>query len=229
MDKTEEFKQQIQDTVLGFDFTEIADAIIDVFTDSSIDNALETFAGKVDAILAKVVKNMLQRNMLVAPIQKMTEDLYKSMVKKDANGNTTYELTADAAKKFKDGVLSLGQNFQNAWKVLEDQFGSAGITLSPKDEDKDTENDRVASTGKGLETISQDSAEEIVGLMRMLIIYCDKESNSLVSINVNIVRGLGLLTQIVDNTNRLEKIESHLFSIKEGIDDMDDNGIIVKR
>lgn len=229
MDKTEEFKQQIQDTVLGFDFTEIADAIIDVFTDSSIDNALETFAGKVDAILAKVVKNMLQRNMLVAPIQKMTEDLYKSMEKKDANGNTTYELTAEAAKKFKDGVMSLGQNFQNAWKMLEEQFGSAGITLSPKEEDKDTESDRVASTGKGIETISQDSADEIVGLMRMLIIYCDKESNSLVSINVNIVRGLGLLSQIVENTNRLEKIENYLSSIKEDISNIDDNGVNIKR
>lgn len=229
MDKTEEFKQQIQDTVLGFDFTEVADAIIDVFTDSSIDNALETFAGKVDAILAKVVKNMLQRNMLVAPIQKMTEDLYKSMQKKDANGNTTYELTAEAAKKFKDGVMSLGQNFQNAWKVLEEQFGAAGITLSPKDEEKDTESDRTASTGRGIETISQDSADEVIGLMRMLIIYCDKESNSLVSINVNIIKGLGLLNQIVENTDRLEKIENYLSSIKEGISDMNDNGVDIKR
>lgn len=229
MDKTEEFKQQIQDTVLGFDFTEVADAIIDVFTDSSIDNALEAFAGKVDAILAKVVKNMLQRNMLVAPIQKMTEDLYKSMQKKDANGNTTYELTAEAAKKFKDGVMSLGQNFQNAWKVLEEQFGAAGITLSPKDEEKDTESDRTASTGRGIETISQDSADEVIGLMRMLIIYCDKESNSLVSINVNIIKGLGLLNQIVENTDRLEKIENYLSSIKEGISDMNDNGVDIKR
>lgn len=229
MDKTEEFKQQIQDTVLGFDFTEVADAIIDVFTDSSIDDALEAFAGKVDAILAKVVKNMLQRNMLVAPIQKMTEDLYKSMQKKDANGNTTYELTAEAAKKFKDGVMSLGQNFQNAWKVLEEQFGAAGITLSSKDEEKDTESDRTASTGRGIETISQDSADEVIGLMRMLIIYCDKESNSLVSINVNIIKGLGLLNQIVENTDRLEKIENYLSSIKEGISDMNDNGVDIKR
>lgn len=229
MDKTEEFKKQLQDSILGFDFTEIADAIIDVFTDSSIDNALETFAGKVDAIIAKVVKNMLQRNMLVAPIQKMTEDLYKSMEKKDANGNTTYELTAAAAKKFKDGVMNLGLNFQNAWKVLEEQFGAAGITLSPKEEEKETESDRTASTGRGIETISQDSANEVIGLMRMLIIYCDKESNSLVSINVNIIKGLGLLNQIVENTDRLEKIESYLSIIKEGISDINDNGVDIKR
>lgn len=230
-DKTEEFKQQVQDTVLGFDFSEISQAIIDTFTDPTIDDALGTFAGKVDAVLAKVVKNMLQRNLLIEPIQKMTEELYKSMAKKDANGNTSYELTADAAKKFKDGVMSLGANFQSAWKKLEEQFGSAGITLSPEDDKNKTdkeEDDRTA-TSKGIESISQESANEMVGSIRMLVIYSDKMSISVGKIDASILRALGFLDRIANNTDHLESIEKTIRSVDSGIKDLVDNGTFIRR
>ena len=153
------------------------------------------------------------------------------MAKKDANGNTTYELTAEAAKKFKDGVMNLGANFQTAWRKLEEQFGSAGITLSPEDDKSKTdkeEDDRTA-TSKGLESISQESADEIVGSIRMLMIYSDKLSISVGKIDAAIIRALGFLDRIAKNTDRLEKIENSINSVDGSMKDLVDNGLYLRR
>ena len=136
IDKTEEFKDQIQDTVLGLDFTSIADMIVNSLTDPSIDNALEELEANIDKTIASIVQNMLRRNMLLGPLEKMTNELYKSMEKKDKDGNTYYELTAESAKNFKDNVLGLGKQFQDAWKELEEAFSAGGIDLMPKDQNK---------------------------------------------------------------------------------------------
>lgn len=135
IDKTEEFKDQIQDTVLGLDFTSITDMIVNSVTDPSIDNALEELEGNIDKTIASIAQNMLRRNMLLGPLEKMTNDLYKSMEKKDKDGNTYYKLTAESAKSFKDNVLGLGKQFQDAWKELEEAFSSSGIDLMPKDQE----------------------------------------------------------------------------------------------
>lgn len=132
IDKTEEFKDQIQDTVLGLDFTSITDMIVNSVTDPSIDNALEELEVNIDKTIASIAQNMLRRNMLLGPLEKMTNDLYKSMEKKDKDGNTYYKLTAESAKSFKDNVLGLGKQFQDAWKELEEAFSSSGIDLMPK-------------------------------------------------------------------------------------------------
>lgn len=135
IDKTEEFKDQIQDTVLGLDFTSITDMIVNSVTDPSIDNALEELEVNIDKTIASIAQNMLRRNMLLGPLEKMTNDLYKSMEKKDKDGNTYYKLTAESAKSFKDNVLGLGKQFQDAWKELEEAFSSSGIDLMPKDQE----------------------------------------------------------------------------------------------
>ena len=135
IDKTEEFKDQIQDTVLGLDFTSITDMIVNSVTDPSIDNALEELEVNIDKTIASISQNMLRRNMLLGSLEKMTNDLYKSMEKKDKDGNTYYKLTAESAKSFKDNVLGLGKQFQDAWKELEEAFSSSGIDLMPKDQE----------------------------------------------------------------------------------------------
>ena len=135
IDKTEEFKDQIQDTVLGLDFTSITDMIVNSVTDPSIDNALEELEVNIDKTIASIAQNMLRRNMLLGSLEKMTNDLYKSMEKKDKDGNTYYKLTAESAKSFKDNVLGLGKQFQDAWKELEEAFSSSGIDLMPKDQE----------------------------------------------------------------------------------------------
>ena len=147
IDKTEEFKDQIQDTVLGLDFTSITDMIVNSVTDPSIDNALEELEVNIDKTIASIAQNMLRRNMLLGPLEKMTNDLYKSMEKKDKDGNTYYKLTAESAKSFKDNVLGLGKQFQDAWKELEEAFSSSGIDLMPKDQE--TTEDVSDNTLKG--------------------------------------------------------------------------------
>lgn len=72
IDKTEEFKDQIQDTVLGLDFTSITDMIVNSVTDPSIDNALEELEVNIDKTIASIAMNMLRRNMLLGPLEKMT-------------------------------------------------------------------------------------------------------------------------------------------------------------
>ena len=109
--------------------------IVNSVTDPSIDNALEELEVNIDKTIASIAQNMLRRNMLLGSLEKMTNDLYKSMEKKDKDGNTYYKLTAESAKSFKDNVLGLGKQFQDAWKELEEAFSSSGIDLMPKDQE----------------------------------------------------------------------------------------------
>lgn len=87
---------------------------------------------------------------------------------------------------------------------------------------------REASKNNGI-TASQDSVNEANG--RMTVIqshtYSMKESlQTLVSIASLI---LEKLIGIETNTNRLEKIEKHLSSVKTGIDTMTSSGLIIKK
>ena len=86
------------------DFSNITSMIVDSLTDSSIDDGLTELTNNINGAITKMVKDMLARQLLVGPIQKLTEDLFNSMDK----GDGKYELDVNAAKMFSEGVKNLG-------------------------------------------------------------------------------------------------------------------------
>lgn len=223
IDKTEEFKDQIQDTVLGLDFTSITDMIVNSVTDPSIDNALEDLEANIDKTIASIAQSMLRRNMLLGPLEKMTADLYKSMEKKDKDGNTYYKLTAESAKNFKDNVLGLGKQFQDAWKELEEAFSTNGIDLMPKDQD--TTEDTSDNSMKGAYAkASQESIDLLARTDRCSESCCGVYMRTDAVIRDQQVQGWKDVAAIKETVSKLkevaDKIEGAVSEIKGNTDKM---------
>ena len=68
-DKLEELNEQLQDMLLGFDASSISDAIVESFTDSSIDNAMDDLSGKMDNFISWIMKNLLTNLLLTFQLQ----------------------------------------------------------------------------------------------------------------------------------------------------------------
>lgn len=88
------------------------------------------------------------------------------------------------------------------------------------------------ATAKGLDSISQDSATELNGSFRMLIIYADKTCTGVTNIGLLLTQGLSVLNKIERNTSycvRLEAIEGDISIMKKGIQAINDNGIILRK
>lgn len=223
IDKTEEFKDQIQDTVLGLDFTSITDMIVNSVTDPSIDNALEDLEANIDKTIASIAQSMLRRNMLLGPLEKMTADLYKSMEKKDKDGNTYYKLTAESAKNFKDNVLGLGKQFQDAWKELEEAFSTNGIDLMPKDQD--TTEDTSDNSMKGAYAkASQESIDLLAGQTGAQRVAVESICEQMQFIRDQQVQGWKDVAAIKETVSKLkevaDKIEGAVSEIKGNTDKM---------
>lgn len=206
-EKMEEFKQTVQDTVLGFDFSDITSMIVDSVTDSSIDNALGTLVENVDGAIATIVKNMLARNMLVGPIQKMVSTLMTSMTKtKIENGQevTYYDLEAEAAKNFTDGVTSLGSEYKKAYDKLKEQFAAAGIDFDGADKDKTTQQSGRAGA---ITTVTEETAGKLEGIGNSIQTHIISMDDKMTDISQCAYEAIGVLGKIAENTAYCKYLE----------------------
>lgn len=215
-DKLEEFKQQVQETILGFDFSSITEMIVDSVTDSSINDALGDLSGNVDKTISDIVKKMLTRNLLTNQIQKLLSDLVDNMTVKDHAGKITgYDLKEDAAKQFASGVMALGSEYKDAYEKLKAQFKAAGI-------DFDEANNVSQSAQSGtISTISEETGSKLEGTMVALLNRSAGMDDKLGDISKLMSAALAPLLQIAENTlgcKRLDDIADHIETIiRDGI------------
>lgn len=221
IDKLDEFKQQLQDTILGFDFTTITSMIVDSLTDSSIDNALDSLTNNVNGAMAKMVKDMLARQMLIGPIQKMMQALFDSMDK----GGGKYELDVNAAKIFTEGVKNLGEQYEREFNKLKEQFAAQGIDFDAAD---GSDSGRKA-VNKGISSLTQDQGNKLEGQLTNVqgrLMNIDKH---VVEMSQWLYRIFDPISRIADNTDRLEAIERATQDTREGIEKIVREGINIKR
>ena len=221
MDKLDEFSQQVQESILGFDFTTITSMIVDSLTDSSIDNALDSLTNNVNGAMAKMVKDMLARQILIGPIQKMMQSLFDSMDK----GGGKYELDVNAAKIFTDGVKSLGEQYEREFNKLKEQFAAQGIDFDSAD---GSDGGRKA-VNKGISGITQDQGNKLEGQLTNVQGRLMNIDTHVVEMSQWLYRIFDPINRIADNTDRLEAIESAMRDTREGIEKMVRDGINIKR
>lgn len=211
-DALDEFKASVQDTILGFDFTDITSMIVDSVTDPSIDDALVTLADNVDGTIADIVKNMLTRNLLTKQIQVLMDSLISSMTETDAAGNITgYNLKEDAALAFTKGVTELGAGYEAAYNLLKAQFKAIGI-----DFDATTDVSQSAQSGT-IRNITEETGTKLEGTMSALQNRTAGIDDKMGDISRSITLALTPLNQIAENTvscKKLDQMAEDLASIK---------------
>lgn len=221
MDKLEEFAMDVQDTVLSFNFSDITSMIVDSLTDSSIDNALDSLTNNVNGAMAKMVKDMLARQMLVGPLQKMTEDLFKSMDK----GGGKYELDVGATKLFTEGVKSLGSQYEREFNKLKEQFAAQGIDFDSAD---GSDGGRKA-VNKGISSLTQDQGNKLEGQLTNVQGRLMNIEKHTIDMAQWLFRLFDPINRIAGNTDRLEAIENSMRDTREGIEKIVRDGINIKR
>ena len=84
------------------------------------------------------------------------------------------------------------------------------------------------ATAKGIQSISQDSADELIGIGNSSLFYLEKINTGVTNINSGLAKSLGKLTEIAQNTSYckyLETIGRDMEEVRAGIERMNDKGL----
>lgn len=211
----------------------LSDAIVDAFRNGT--DAAKTFRENITDILNDVgnqmVKNLFVKKA-VEEYEKELEDVYKNYAKNKNNNSSTAEQQfnkelGQAAENFFGGALSAIEQGNKFLESYNEEMRKHGFeTYKPEDKE-----DSRTAVAKGITSVSQDSFDEGLGIVHTLLIYADKTSSGVISINEMLVLGLSVLAEIRDNTSyckKLEAIEKHVDAIKGYVQDITDNGTILR-
>jgi len=217
-DKIQELKNGIADEVQAIteslaqtnavDFaSQLADSLVSAFQNG--EDAAVAMGDVINDVLRNAVVNSLKLQFLQKPLDEAVKYLGTAM-----NDGT---LTEAEKKVFGSMVNAAGDNFNAALKAYEDLIG------------KDTTSSGRSSVAKGIAQASQDSVDENNGrLTNIAMILSNMEVNQ-ANLGVLIFRIFDPINRIASNTDRLEKIETDMSGVKEGIEKINRDGINIKR
>lgn len=93
----------------------------------------------------------------------------------------------------------------------------------------DAEEAGRTAVARGIASMSQETASELNGNFYALLIYADKTSQGVLSIRETLIEGLSLMERIARNTDRLESIERDMASMRGGMQDIINRGILLRK
>ncbi len=199
--------EAMNEALTGTTTDSIADSIIQGFAAGK--RSAADFADDFQSMLNNAVLQGIKMKALEEPLRKW----YESFA--EASGNGLTEENIASLKEQYDKII------EDAAKQLEDMEKVTGTTIGA------TDAARTASS-KGIQSVSQDSVDKGLGMISTVLIFLDKTSTGVTSINATLTEGLGLLSRIATNTDRLKAIEIYLAIIKNAQMEFKDKGIIYR-
>lgn len=186
----------------------IADSVIQGLAQGK--RSAKDFADDFQEMLNNAVLQGVKMRALEEPLRKW----YESFAEASGNGLTEANI-ADLKAQY-DKII------EDAAKQLEDAEKITGLSITG------TEAGRQAAA-KGITSMSQDSANELIGISNALLIYADKTSTGVTNINALLVEGLTVMNRIAANTDRLENIEKDIRSMRNSMIDMLNQGLLIRK
>ena len=199
--------EAMREALTGTTTDSIADSIVKGFAEGK--RSAKDFADDFQEMLNNAVLQGIKMKALEEPLRKW----YESFAEASGNG-LTEENIADLKAQY-DKII------EDAAKQLEDMEKVTGMTIGA------TDAARTASS-KGIQSVSQDSVDKGLGMISTALIFLDKTSTGVTNINATLTEGLGLLSRVAANTDRLKAIESYLATIKNAQMEFKDKGMIFR-
>jgi len=199
--------EAMREALTGTTTDSIADSIVKGFAEGK--RSAKDFADDFQEMLNNAVLQGIKMKALEEPLRKW----YESFAEASGNG-LTEENIADLKAQY-DKII------EDAAKQLEDMEKVTGMTIGA------TDVARTASS-KGIQSVSQDSVDKGLGMISTALIFLDKTSTGVTNINATLTEGLGLLSRVAANTDRLKAIESYLATIKNAQMEFKDKGMIFR-
>jgi molybdopterin converting factor small subunit len=209
--KQEEYLQKVKETYTGTTYDSIVNSIVDGFK-----------AGKKSAAdFADTFQNLMQQAVLASlklETDQKVQSWYDEFAKFSQAGLTADEI-AQLQKDFNDAMQSTATDAANLQKIT-------GVSLT------DTAAARTG-TAKGIATASQASVDENNGLLTNMeghTYTIVNDFKAMISISNQMLANLiGINSNTASMDGRLSSIEVDMGSIKQGINDINTKGIILKR
>lgn len=211
VDMMDDLKTEMDEAWTGTTSSAISDSIMQGFLDgkkSAID-----YADDFEDLMRNAMMKSIQMKYLEAPLQKWYEKFAQ-----DSEGGLTSDKIEELRKAYDQIIESAAKEAENLEKItgIGMATGEAGRT----------------AVAKGITSVSQDSFDEYRGSVNALQYITANIDKNVTDIQVQLYKAAEKWIQIEENTRycrKLEGIEKDIRTVSNGIQDIRDNGIILRK
>lgn len=207
----DQLNEEMKESWTGTTSSAISDSIMQGFLDgkkSAID-----YADDFEDLMRNAMMKSIQMKYLEAPLQKWYEKFAQ-----DSETGLTSDKIAELRKAYDQIIESAAKEAENLEKItgIGMATGEAGRT----------------AVAKGITSVSQDSFDEYRGSVNALQYITANIDKNVTDIQVQLYKAAEKWIQIEENTRycrKLEGIEKDIRTVSNGIQDIRDNGIILRK
>lgn len=194
---------------------ELGDAFIEAFKEG--EDAAEAWGGKVNDIVADILKRMLVQQYLEKPLGEIFNK-YKERWFPDGKF-TSLQAVIDSMEDFVSDINAEGEKFKAIWEALPESI---------KDMFSATSDAAREASQKGIATASQESVDELNGRMTAVQghTFSIAENTKLLVANTGAI--LESVVAIESHTQRLASVEANIKTVKDTINDIALKGIKIR-
>ncbi len=211
VDMMDDLKTEMNEAWTGTTSSAISDSIMQGFLNgkkSAID-----YADDFEDLMRNAMMKSIQMKYLEAPLQKWYEKFAQ-----DSETGLTSDKIAELRKAYDQIIESAAKEAENLEKItgIGMATGEAGRT----------------AVAKGITSVSQDSFDEYRGSVNALQYITANIDKNVTDIQVQLYKAAEKWIQIEENTRycrKLEGIEKDIRTVSNGIQDIRDNGIILRK
>lgn len=211
VDMMDQLNEEMKESWTGTTSSAISDSIMQGFLDgkkSAID-----YADDFEDLMRNAMMKSIQMKYLEAPLQKWYEKFAQ-----DSETGLTSDKIAELRKAYDQIIESAAKEAENLEKItgIGMATGEAGRT----------------AVAKGITSVSQDSFDEYRGSVNALQYITANIDKNVTDIQVQLYKAAEKWIQIEENTRycrKLEGIEKDIRTVSNGIQDIRDNGIILRK
>ena len=216
-DKALEAKEQMRQTfseLAGSLGDSLSDALVEAFTNKNIFGAIDKFKSAVTDTIEEIIQQMIFAKYFQSMFEKLQKEMDESF---DVGGDQNL---VDDIMRFTNEYPAALEQYNQAMLEAQEALKEQGIDIFNL-------SNRTA-VNKGIATASQDSINEMNGRMTAVQGHTFSISESAKGL-VNLMgQVISHLFNIERNTDRLEKIENTMNSVKSGIDQINTKGINIR-
>lgn len=210
VDMMDQLNEEMKENWTGTTVSAISDSIVQGFLDGK-KGAID-FADDFKGLMRDAMMKSIQMKYLEAPLRKWYEKFAE-----DSESGLTSDKIEELRKAYDQIIETAAREAENLEKIT-------GIGMAADAE-------RTA-TAKGLQAMSQDSANELNGRFYALQYITANIDKNVTDIQAMLYRAAEKWMQIEENTRycrKLEGIEKDIKTVSNGIQDIRDNGIILRK
>lgn len=211
VDMMDQLNEEMKESWTGTTSSAISDSIMQGFLDGK--RSAVDFADDFKGLMRQAMMQSIQMKYLEAPLQKWYEKFAQ-----DSETGLTSDKIEELRKAYDQIIESATKEAENLEKIT-------GIGMATGEAER-------TATAKGIQAMSQDSANELNGRFYALQYITANIDKNVTDIQFQLYKAAERWIMIEENTRycrKLEEIEKYMKEMKNGISTMVNNGVLMRK